>query len=201
MPYKYFNSNGPDSLYTFQLRTSGHIYCEECDEVWCNHTKQAIIKRWDAAAIWDKPDDSEYPREFNLQIPMFPTTNLWTEVKLYLPENTPVLRYRVVWPEKDWPTICFINPGEGRNIIRTSLLDYMLGDPTRQKECSASHHGYNAQHVWENDTKPKNKNVWPQMWSVYTTGLCLVCKNVNPTNPDLVPPNQRTGVWNPGGTV
>jgi hypothetical protein len=209
-PYKYFNDRV--GLHTFTLRTSGHIYCDECDEVWCNHVKQAMVKRWDAAAIWDKPDDSEYPREMELQIPMFPTFNIWTQVKLYFPEDTPVPRYRVVWIDHApvWPTICFINPGEGRNIIRASLVDYMLGDSNKQKECSAPHHGFQAQTIWERETREGNSKLWPQLWSVYTTGKCLTCSKIDPSSdPDLVPPNQKTGVWNtsrttvfnPGGIV
>lgn len=200
MPTKFFNGG----IHSFSFLPSGHIRCEECGtDLWCVHIKQAMVKRWDATAIWDKPDNSEYAPQLNLQIPMFPTENLWTEVKLFFPQSSPVPRYRVAWCglNSDWVTICFINPGEGRNIIRSSLVDYMMGDIHKQTECSAPHHGFQAQRRWEIETTKGNSKLWAQLWSVYSTGYCLTCKDINPSDPDLVPPEQRTGVWNTGGTV
>lgn len=184
---------------SFVLRSSGYIECGECDFAkWCEHNEILTRERGDRRAIWTNTSD-ELPESLFLEIPMFPSENFWKKVRLKLDENMP--RYAVHWrpplhPDNaEAPLIMFLNPGEGRNVIRTVLVEYMLYSMKPDAECKAGHHGYIAQIAWENDMKTSRKTV--QLWSVYTTDMCLTCLvNMNVTDPDLIPDRQGSGVWN-----
>lgn len=189
----------PDNNCSFVYNMStGQIRCSECNSTWCNHIKKAVVNAWDQAAVWDKPEN-EMPSDLVFFIPMFPADSLWTEVTL-IPVEGSVPRYEVQWDnplrkiKNHFETICYINPGEGRAVIRSTLYEYMLADPKRLKECIAEHHGYAAQKRWEQDAKGNKHHA--QLWSVYTKGECLYCAQILSQTDDIVPPRQGSGVFN-----
>lgn len=200
-----FTFEAPGGRPVFSALSNGKIICNEKHSEfppkplnWCNHIQKAAVLRWDAQAIW--VSGQEQWDSFYLEIPMFPNDNLWASVELIkVDSKTPV--YAVDWHE--CPTnlnhatrLCYLNPGEGRNVIRQVLVEYMWADRFRVKSCKAGHHNYSAEMRWQQDTKSGSSRLAPQYWSVYTTEQCLTCRIGDPSSdPSLIPDTQKT-VWN-----
>lgn len=179
---------GSDPAFQFVLHDNGHIACLECRykgvTYWCSHLEEAMTKRWDQKAIWENGCNLS---AFKFQIPVFPTKNLWTEVLL---DYRPNQQARIWWKGN---YVCTINEGEGRNIIRGSLIEYMLGN-VDYSQCKSSTHGWGAQRVWEKDILNPDMR-YAQLWSVFAESMCLTCLQAL-NSPDAVPASENTGVWN-----
>lgn len=188
------------------------IVCNNCanQPVWCEHIKFALGHRRELSIIW--PPDYVQPMSFLL--PMFPNSNQYTNISLE-PDGDGVKR--IFWPDapelqplaspnmlplkshNPLPLIGNIQRGEGLMTVRSLMVEYMVLqfaiNGIVKPECSAAHHGVNAQAEWDlrlqSDTfRP------PNLWSVYTTGACLYCATHNPSNDtsDLVPASESG--WN-----
>jgi hypothetical protein len=182
----------------FKFLQDGHIQCVTCAAVWCEHIEILTANGADQEAIWR--EDGMTHGQVNLEIPMFPSENIWTSVIL-TPYGTKFPRYVVEWetdPNSPGSTvfICYLNPGEGRSVIRSVLWDRMWGNKRRRKECVMPHHSYLAQVLWTRDMKlldtiPRKA---AQIWSVYYTGQCLHCALNDGLGDDLVP-DREGNVW------
>lgn len=182
---------------------SGRVECVLCQTNWCDHMHKMIGSSADSDMIWVKDPAADYLEFIYLEIPMFPSINLWTMVNLTLNKDAPIPMYRVEWPfltctegriGHSLRFICNITQGEGRKIIRTCLIEYMYGDPGRKKECASHAHGPYEEKVWQQHQKTLDH--FSEDWCVYTTDACLTClKKFDPLNipDDLVPDKQN--VW------
>jgi len=192
----------------FQLTWDGHIYCEDrnctspAGSVWCPHLEDLVIKGWDGIPIFKMPLSIG---EFDLMIPIFPTTDQWAKVHLVDPDaaQDEHTRWTVYWdecptvvrPENAYPSSVYVTTltsGEGRNVIRNTLIEYMRADLKRKTVCEAAHHGLAAQRDW--DVRSQSPEHVVQAWSVYMTGQCLECRKVDPFAGDLIP-DREGGGW------
>src|SRR6478609_4392305 len=113
----------------FQLTWDGHIYCEDrnctspAGSVWCPHLEDLVIKGWDGIPIFKMPLSIG---EFDLMIPIFPTTDQWAKVHLVDPDaaQDEHTRWTVYWdecptvvrPENAYPSSVYVTTltsGEG----------------------------------------------------------------------------------------
>lgn len=188
----------------YQVEQIGHIKCLHPEHqhplVWCQHLADACRTRTDCAAIWFFPGwEITELAERELSIPIFPTMDLWTAVNLVPHER--FRRYAVYWTHghatNDLPEfVTNVSPGEGRQVIRMSLIEYMIGKiDVKTTECKAGHHGVQAQSIWEVHMRQDNTAV-PEFWSVFTTDMCVDCQKNLGSFDDLVPDKERN-VWNP----
>lgn len=140
---------------------------------WCEHIRDLIVNNEDVD--WVTIPDAEQVEKY-LSIPMFPSYSLWTKVRLYPVHDRRI--WEVFWdecPTSNKPVfITNLNEYEGRNVIRLSLINYMIGDNKRTELCKDSAHGFQAQTEWDNAiADPVLRLV--QQWSVYMSDKCLYC--------------------------
>lgn len=197
---------GNDDKWDFEV-VGRNVVCRQCggptETLWCEHIQHAMVKNWDAAAIWDKDPAVEYRRTIHLAIPVFPTSRLWTDVTLEITEFA-ALSYQVLWeaPLESGVThtivLCYLNPGEGRNVIRQTLIERMWIDFDPKAECEAGQHKLSAQLNWQRHMEsPKNRLYAAERWSVWVDRRCLWCRSHDPMNtPDDLVPDQEKTVWN-----
>ena len=182
------------------LKVSGiKLLClaEECKMMhteWCAHLAHACATGQDQHVFWGaEPGVSPLPaKQFLFHIPIFPTVGVWTPL-VFTGGDVPIgKRYAVEWthfPERDEPQfICFISPGEGRQAIRTTLLEIMQAYLRPDAQCLAGHHGVVAQQEWGSKKLRGDAALAPDRWSIWTSNWCLYCTTHNPANdPNLVP--------------
>lgn len=196
----------------FEFTGDGYIWClnhgVNPNKVWCEHLQTLMSNRQDFIPLFSQHPDVA---ELELQIPVFPSADLWTSVCLVDVSasnggDPSKRRWTVFWhkcptsrstdPATAPPAVylCTIMSGEGRDVIRTTLIDYMKSDTNRQKTCLAGQHGFAAELEWLEYHKGKTGVI--QDWCVYVNDQCLACmkQSVSASDPDLVPENQ--GGWN-----
>lgn len=187
----------------FALTAGGYVQCEHCmdDELRCNHVMQYLSSGDDAEMIWQHAPtwDMSAPR-WQLNVPVFPSSGQYTFVYLTKTETT-FPRYRVEWlderPKKAGRPhfLAYLNPGEGRNTIRKLLVEYMLGDREFVgRECTAAHHSVVAEQEWQRKLRLQNA-ILADLWHVYIHGWCIHCSNNTGLDPDLIPAEEKAGVW------
>lgn len=176
--------------------SSGRIVCDLCQKRWCSHTQEQVTTGEDQKFIWfNEGGAAEYAYNMRLEIPMFPSHDLWTSVGLVFVESARIPMYKVEWMLiLDTFFVCNITPGEGRQVIRTCLVEVMYADRSRQEVCSDSSHGPNEQLRWESSRGTQHHVA--QDWCIYTTGQCCGCYkkfNAGSIPDDLIPPKE--GAW------
>lgn len=183
----------------FFVTSEGAIECLTCKEenthgvYWCDHIQDNVLNHRDYQAIWRNGLE---PVEFDLEIPMFPTEGLWAKVTLSKDQKFD--RFLVEWKTM---FVCYLNPGEGRKVIRsilwekcTTYLNKMAVSIGKPPDCSSSSHSMSAQLKWEKSTTNGRFNA--QRWSLYTTKMCIQCNHdALSIGDDLAPPRQKFGVW------
>lgn len=196
----------------FQFDETGNVSCPEHTAMssWCDHIQKAMVQILDSKVIWNhSPPDSELLDQFDLQIPMFPVTGQFVTVRLtkdLQARDAGIPRFYVDWDNPLWTSattqfITYVNPGEGRMVIRDALWQKCMVEReiVGYTECKASHHGLNAQKKWEEHQR--STTLGPaEIWSVYETLWCLHCRAFSGSgsdgfDPDLVPDGAKTGVW------
>lgn len=192
--FSFLSPDGNVLRFTFTPST-GNVTCFSCGIRWCEHVKLFMMSGGDSIIVWEKPENAEYKGNLFLNIPMFPTEDLFIRVLLERVDALP--RYRVTWAyDLEVQFLCFLNPGEGRRVIRNIFIENMKTSKVEEQTCRAPHHSVHAELTWQEMTRLSHKRS-AQYWSIYTTGQCLTCAKVDPTaDPDLVPEQQRSGVWN-----
>lgn len=168
---------------------TGRFLCMLCNTNWCEHIEIEIKTGEDQKFIWYREENCERRSGILLEIPMFPTVEQWTTVDLSINENAPMPMYTVKWHDN---FICNVTQGEGRQVIRICLIEYMYSQPDRQMTCSDSSHAFAEQMRWEKDQKSLQK--FAQDWTVFVTRKCISCLekfDPNAMSPDLVPDKQN----------
>jgi hypothetical protein len=188
----------------YQVEDIGHIKCLHPEHnfpapLWCQHLADACRTGSDQAAIWKYPDwDLTELSVRELDIPIFPTMNLWTAVDLVPHEK--FRRYKVMWTHgtatQDKPVLVLqISPGEGRQAIRMSMIEYMISKiDFHTTQCTSGSHGVLAQIKWEAAMR-EDKTAIPQFWSVFTSNMCIACQIAYSDFSDAVPDREST-IWN-----
>lgn len=188
--------------------SNGHLRCEECIELWCEHIEKAILDYADAKTIWNIPETS-FMGDLNdipdlvIMVPIRPKENQWA--KIMLGELTAVgrkiflIRYDSAGlypPDKDTTQIGYASPGEGRLTFRSVILEWFYTTEIycHGKTCSSLAHSYEAQNYWEACWKDKGLKL-AQLWSIYETTMCLVCAKKVASFDDLIPDPSSRKVW------
>lgn len=178
---------------SFEASADGHLTCQECGELWCEHTQFAMVRNLDAEFVWD----NEGVEEWHVQVPMFPTQKLWAESALVRIEGMPYVELHLV-TEDDLIKISYLHPGEGRNVIRTIFIDHMLTRRVVDAKliCGSPSHKFRQETAWQQRTRSDNKNRVAEYWSVWTTGACINCRGLSVAgfDPDLVP-DKEGSIW------
>lgn len=174
-----------------KLLDDGSIRCLVCELNWCPHTEGSVTNRLDSEIIWDFVNWAR--KSLLVEIPVFPSEGFWESVDLR-PDKGTIKRMHIQWPATgEW--LGFLNPGEGRGIIRELMIDFVRSKVSPNTICPAGHHSVEAEAVWQADQKTNRRHI--QMWSLFKTGWCLYCRRYNGTSSDLIPNEERLGVWRP----
>ena len=141
---------------------------------WCSHIKTAVQGGMDSDWIFTPG---------HLIVPMFPTYDLFSEVRI---EETIIAGGRkLLVPVQtggnftaDLDFVGFISPGEGRRVVRTMLIDwarnnYRAPGDKEGLQCRSKMHGMEAERALKQDISTSYQAA--VMWSVVTDGLCLHC--------------------------
>jgi hypothetical protein len=127
---------------------------------------------------------------------MFPSFEMYHEVKLSQVSIMERDLYKVSWiePRSGEPDafLCYLNPGEGTKVIRSILYEQTAR--CSDLICQSGSHGYKAEMVWKEDVEINLKgNKSAQLWSVYTSSLCLMCRAAySDADSDLIPERIRS---------
>lgn len=157
----------------------GNLACEEDPgEMWCEHINEGIREHKDAVTLWERQDatvrsaDDEELTLIKILFPIVPTHGIWTQAILE-PTTIPLTRQLYI-PELQSEPIGFVNPGEGRIVIRDLFVQLCQIKKIWELECSSPTHGYREQMAWEEKMKdPATRFV--EAWSVHRTNLCTAC--------------------------
>lgn len=179
-------------------KSNGHLLCDFHNTYWCIDIEEMVKSGSDAELVW-----MNYPDPMQLEVPIIPSSNLWTTVLLTKPENARSTMYRVEFFQTvgtEGVFIGFLHPSEGRNVLRMMILDWFSGTQAPEKLiCQSRGHGYSQNQRLVHDMK--YPALWiAQQWSMWRTGKCLGCTFDANDNKDLVPDDARP-TWNPGGPV
>lgn len=171
------------------------LECVACGELWCRHIKRAMITHADQEFVWHGDWETK-----NIDIPMFPTQNIWARASLSKLEAGYARLLYVQLDPVEYIDISYLHPGEGRNVIRTTFIDYMLGDRLKNNKggiCHSPSHKFREETLWKERTKPTNKNRVVEYWSVWATGSCTACQfNTSASfDPDLIPEDKKESIW------
>lgn len=151
--------------------------------MWCEHIEKWVRDMDDAPFIWMGFSDKSLASA-DVAVPIVPTADVWELASLRRldPRKDSV----EVWIKDDGANtvvdkdifIGFLNPGEGRFVLREMLLDWFIGTIQAQIEkqkCSAPGHGYTQTVRWNADMQEGGGVALVQQWTVWSTGRCLGC--------------------------
>lgn len=192
-------------VYEYDI-TTGQLKCTECvgSPIWCLHVRGLVRDGKDLSNFWPTNDlvAPEYNVNCKVYVPVFPDANHWTYVELVAYSGPGgAARYQILWEDyplkyvdengtiSPSPVVGFLNRGEGRQVIRSILIEYMWGDPRRSYECKAAHHGYAQQKAFEANIA-QTPEYYYEAWSIYMTNQCLVCNTITGLDPNLIPASQ-----------
>lgn len=169
---------------------NGHLACDNCEgKPWCEHIETLVRENADAEILWQ--DEGEPYDALELEIPVFPTANLWGRVVLEKSQRIS-LAYRASFFIRpgitaDGVFLGHIHGGEGRYVLRSMLLDYFQGaiDP-RTLKCNAGVHTFKQEMKWQSDMKDPNTAIM-QYWSVWVNKTCIGCAIDASDWADLIP--------------
>jgi hypothetical protein len=161
-----------------RMNTTGFIECEHADhkaesKLWCEHIEEDMRTGEDVQFFW--PENAEQRELITLQMPMFPTSDLWAQVDLEKVDNDFMQMYVVKWIS---PTtlekvdITFLTRGDTRMTIREALWRHCCDDPDREKHCKSSSHGYAQEMHWQNEQR---RNPAACIWCLYQYKQCFAC--------------------------
>lgn len=175
------------------LQIDGTVMCGAHDQLtdWCEHLADNMISNGDQAIIWDIMEGQEKPEKWDLQIPVFPTNDLFETVTLNKLVSYNTLRWIVEWdidPLSPSVTLGLLNRGEGRNVVRRLMVEYMWSATDNQApQCKASTHSLPQENLYIRETHPSSKHRAMNVWSVWREGMCIPCMVQTNQLIDLVP--------------
>lgn len=183
---------------------NGHLVCsrfhpdtDDTPHFWCAGIEKFIKTGRDMLMIWDKTPESMHPDTQYLQVPVFPTYNIWTRVTLTL--DTRYERYQITWAKSDdlldSEVLGYLNPGEGRSVVRSLLIQKMETEHELPKTCGAYAHNFNEEMQFRK--RIQGPYAPAEHWMIWTTGRCIACERrlLEAFSDDVVPGRESTGVW------
>lgn len=176
----------------FYWTDDGNIRCQSCPEspTWCMHIEMLTTENGDAEPIWL----GEEELNFDLQIPLFPTSGLWVKARLVYVGKLNAYKVGIDTEEStENLRMGYLHQGEGRGVIRNMILDWfdgVFGDNTNLKCMSASHKPLQEM-AWVEAMRDKNKRI-KNLWSVWDTHSCIACTVSPDSFSDLVPDASST---------
>jgi hypothetical protein len=178
----------------FYHEMTGDIHCRRCladGAGGCAHILGAFAQNLDLHDIWEN-----LPCE--VKIPISSQRDIWATVSIdWFHTNMEPHRAIVRWEDKE---VCIISPSEGRMVIRSALFSLMLGDFDFNRSCSASTHSPREEMIWNKEVRqsdPNSTDKVAQLWTVYTTGICIPCnEKIEQALSGLTPDREGSSVWN-----
>lgn len=181
----------------------GHLFCDVCKTLWCDHIEEYVRNFEDADLIWD-----QHPEAQTIEVPIVPTANVWQEAGLDPPPDGKKNYHLTIYWEsmdkkkqlfKEQAFIGFVHPGEGRFTIREMILDWFIGQmhTLLSESCDAPGHGYHEEVRWVDDMRDENRAL-VQKWTLWSTGKCLGCTYDPSRNDAFIPDVPAAGSpWRP----
>jgi hypothetical protein len=174
-------------------RSTGHLFCGECNLVWCKHIQEFIVENQDQRLIWNDPGYSYWM----IMIPYVPAADIWVPVEI--DDELDKLGGRKVElldPESTSATgviLGTISPGEGRAVIRDLLHNWFMlqvSDPDTGKPlkpfCNQGTHKFLEETKFRAHMKDERFR-WAELWSLHWYQACISCRAFLASLPDLVP--------------
>ena len=177
--YVYYNSDG--FAFIISEEPSGYLKCNDCNDVWCQHLEDSIKHHEDSAVLFHRVNQDSTR---TVQVPIYPTGNLWCEVQV---EPSAIPGALTVWrgkqPLSDGPWVGFINPGDGRLVMRQMILDAFDAEveanlhsntthPTTK--CPAMGHSYQREQYLRQNMLRDSTQLF-ELWCIQEHGACLAC--------------------------
>lgn len=182
----------------------GYLKCSECGLEswnWCPHIEDSVRAHADAESIWNIQDE-QLPHF--IEVPMYPSAMLWAPVELRKSDLIPTALRIVFYEEAPKLPIDlgFINPGDGRLVMRSMLIEYFESQIMRGRPfaCESSSHGYKQEMKWQDNCRT-NLRIF-EYWSIYRNKVCLACwDDIMNFSKDLVPSSEKEkfSSFNPSG--
>ena len=177
----------------FAWTDDGNIRCQSCPEspTWCMHVEMLTIENGDAEPIWEMGENEAM---FGLQIPMFPTKDLWARAELVYVGKVDAYTVGIDTDEStENIRMGFLHRGEGRNVIRQMILDWFDGQfgASTNLQCMSASHKVSSEIAWIDAMRDDNKRIL-NYWSVWDTHSCIYCKNGEGDMSDLIPDASST---------
>lgn len=185
--------------------STGEIVCSLCSRnspqvVDCAHVMAHFWANDDLSFLWDN-----FPLE--VKIPIASKKGIWAIVEIDgwaagppPPDNKAIVSFE---GENGMEPVCIISRSEGRFVIRAALLSMMYGDFSFNRSCSCTVHGVQEERLWQRQVEQADENSAErvaQLWSVYTTGVCIPCNlKIEEALNFATPDRQGGNVWNPNG--
>ena len=181
---------------TFKTSGSG-LECVACGELFCKHIKYAMVHDLDADFVWGVKDWNEKL----VTIPMFPSSNLWAMAHLSIVPEAPSCYAELSYVAEDGEMmhVSYLHPGEGRQVIRTTFVDFMLGRRKLDDRliCKSPSHKFQQEQKWSLRTNRTSSHRISEYWSVWAHKACIACftQNSGSFPDDLVPSSESTSIW------
>lgn len=192
-PASFFSWQSKDSWEPteFYWTDDGNIVCQACPSTpnWCMHIELLTIENGDANPIWEMGE-----LLWSIQIPLFPTANLWTRASLKYVTKVDAYAVGISTDEAtENIQMGYLHRGEGRNVIRQMILDWFDGQFGRSTTltCMSSSHKPFQELQWQEAMKDDNRRI-KNLWSVWDTHSCIACSVSPDAFDDLVPDGSST---------
>lgn len=185
--------------------STGDIYCKACSRnspavLDCTHVMHHFWANTDLATLWDF-----WPLE--VKIPIASKRGIWAIVEIDgwaagppPPDNKAIVSFENAGGMEP---VCIISRTEGRLVIRSALLQMMYGDFSFSRSCASTSHGIREEQLWNRQVTTGDESSAErvaQLWSVYTTGVCIPCNEKIEAALNFATPDRQGGnVWNPNG--
>jgi hypothetical protein len=155
-----------------------------------------MINNLDADHLW-----KDYPIAENLIIPVVPTSQVFIKVKLSgMNADSAALTITMddIGARKDDVFVGFLNPGEGRGIIRQHIINWFDVKFASIRQCNFQSHGPKAEAEWQARSVRSSTNFLDR-YSVWSFGMCVFCftRTGDQDDEDLIPQDddKKTSLW------
>lgn len=206
--FVYYDANGFATV--MEDAKSGFLRCGECGDTadWCRHMEGSVRQREDAQSMWeifDKELCSDLQEHFphhTIFVPISPTNKLWAEVEVFRSAMIPSAMAMLLMGSGTKAGVVadlgYLNRGDGRNVIRSIIVDWFQGKVEGSLVCQAGAHGFSQEMQWQKNVKSPHMNLF-ENWSIYFNEQCLSCFQRNMTNanqwPDDLVPEEEKKNW------
>lgn len=158
----------------------GRLTCSEHpNEFACIHIGRVVREAWDANSEPGKPEP--LPDTFSVVVWPKPLLEVWvghdTESGAIwiLPDSDPGRTHLT-------GIIGFIEPGEGRKVVRAMIVEWIAAEASHPPACTSKFHWaqeYESPADAKRASDPYDPKTQTNLFHIYTQGICSTCANDN----------------------